>query len=321
MTRDKKLSWKGGWEILKQSFRDFSADKLTKLAGSLAYYTVFSMGPLLIVIIFLSSIFLEKQAVEGTIYGQLKSFLGADTASQLEQIIKNASLKGKRTLPAIIGFVTLLIGATTVFAEIQDSINTIWNIKPKPKKGWLQMLRTRLLSFSVIVSLGFILVVSLAVTSVIDVFSNQLQSRFPDVAVVLFYILNQILTLAILTIIFGVIFKVLPDARIRWRDVFAGALITAVLFMLGKLAISLYISTTEVGSTYGAAGALVILIVWTYYSSLILYFGAEITKNYAVRYGAEIRPAPYAVAMREVEIEEGKKPLQEVEKKVQGKQT
>jgi membrane protein len=309
-----KLSWKGFWEILKKSFGDFSNDKLTKLAGSLSYYTVFSMGPLLIVIIFLSSIFLEKETVEGTIYGQLEGFLGSDTAKQLQQIIQNASLKGKSLFPAIIGFITLIIGATTVFAEIQDSINGIWSIKPKPKKGWLQMLRNRLLSFSVIVSLGFILVVSLAVTSVVDIFSKQLQQRFPDTAVVFFYILNQVLSLVILSLIFAVIFKVLPDAKIKWRDIIAGAFVTAILFMIGKFGISIYISQTEVGSTYGAAGALVILIVWTYYSSLILYFGAEFTKNYAVKYGSAIHPADYAVVMKAIEVEEGHKTVQQTEK-------
>lgn len=313
----KKLTWRGIWTIVKNSFKDFSTDKLTKLAGSLSYYTIFSMGPLLIVIIFLSSIFFEKAVVEGTIYTQLASFLGKDTALQLQQIIANASLKGKNAFPAVIGFITLLIGATTVFSEIQDSINGIWGIKPKPKKGWLKMLKNRLLSFSVIVSLGFLLVVSLGVTSLIDIFSQRLQQHFPDTAVIVFYIINQLFTVTVLSIIFGVIFKVLPDATIRWKDVSAGALVTALLFMLGKFGISIYISKAAVGSTYGAAGALVILIVWTYYSSIILYFGAEFTKHYALQYGSEIHPAEYAVSLKQVEVETPNASLQENQKKVE----
>src|SRR6185436_18375363 len=176
MGKGKKLSWKGVWTILKESFKGFANDKLPKLAGSLAYYTVFSMGPLLIVIIFLSSIFLEKEMIEGTIYGQLENFLGANTAHELQVIIQNASLKGKSSFPAVIGIITLLIGATSVFAEIQDSINTIWGLKAKPKKGWLKFLQNRFLSFSIIVSLGFLLLVSLVVTSVIETLSTHLKA-------------------------------------------------------------------------------------------------------------------------------------------------
>ena len=309
----KKITLKGIWEILKKSIAGFSDDKITKLSGALAYYTVFSMAPLLLVIISLCGIFLGREAVEGEIYSTLKDFMGSDTAAQLQQIIKNASFSGKGTIAAIIGVATLLVGATTVFGEIQDSINFIWRIKPKPKKGWLKILQNRFLSFSIIISLGFILLVSLALSSVIDGFFKALQAKFPDVAVVIFYIFNQAVMLAVTTLIFGVVFKVLPDAKIRWKDVLAGSVVTAVLFMLGKFGISFYISQSNVGSTYGTAGSLVILLLWTYYSSIILYFGAEFTKAYALKYGEEIHPSEYAVTTREVEIEQGKRSIQEAE--------
>jgi len=312
--KSKRLSFKGIWGVIKNTFKGFSDHKVTKLSGSLAYYTIFSMGPLLVMIISLCGLFLEKEAVEGEVFAVLRGFVGQDTAVQLQEIIKNASLTGKSTIAAIIGGITLLIGATTVFGEIQDSINTIWGLKAKPKKGWLKMLQNRLLSFSVIVSLGFLLLVSLTVTGIIEGFGKGLQARYPDVAVVLFYIINLILTLLISGVIFAVIFKVLPDAKIRWRDVFAGALITALLFMLGKFGISLYVSQTKVGSTYGAAGSLVILIVWIYYSSIILYLGAEFTKAYAVSYGDDIHPNDYAVTTKEIEVETGKKTIQEKER-------
>src|SRR5450432_2474038 len=223
-----KISFKGMLEVFKHSFKGFIDDKVTKLSGSLAYYTVFSMGPLLIVIISLCGLFLGKEAVEGKIYSQLAGFVGADTAEQLQQIIKNASLAGKSKLAAIIGGIILLVGSTTVFAEIQDSINSIWGLKPKPKRGWVKLLQNRFLSFSVIIGLGFLLLVSLGISTIIDGFSDHLRNRFPDVALVVFYIINVFITLGVTTLIFGVIFKVLPDATIRWKDVVSGALATSI---------------------------------------------------------------------------------------------
>lgn len=311
--KKEKISAKGLWEVLKNSFTGFGNDKVTKLSGSLAYATVFSMAPLLIMIISLCGIILGRDAVEGKIYHQLAGFVGADTAAQLQAIIKNASLAGKSKVAAIIGGITLLVGATSVFAEIQDSINTIWGLKPKPKRGWLKMLQNRFLSFSVILSLGFLLLVSLAVTTIIDGFSERLRNHFPDVTVVVFYIVNIVITLLVTSLIFAVIFKVLPDAKIKWKDVLAGAIATSILFMLGKFGISFYISKSNVGSTYGAAGSLVILLLWVYYSAIILYFGAEFTKAYAVKYGAEIHPNHYAVTTKTVEVETGNKSVQATE--------
>jgi membrane protein len=314
MTKKEKVSVKGIWEIIKATFKGFSDDKVTKLSGSLAYYTVFSMGPLLVVLISLCGLFLGRDAVEGRVYDILKNFIGEDTAAQLQELIKNAAISDKNTFAAIIGVVTLLVGATTVFAVIQDSINSIWGIKPQPKHGWVKILRNRFLSFSVIVSLGFLLLVSLFLTGFIEGFSRHLRSLYPDVTVIIFYILNLILTLGVSALIFGMIFKVLPDARIRWKDVLAGALVTAFLFLIGKFGISFYISKTKVGSTYGAAGALVILLVWVYYSSIILYLGAEFTKAYSMKYGTDIHPKDYAVTVKEVIEEKGKESIQENEK-------
>ncbi len=314
---DKKLSFKGIWEVLKNSFKGFSDDKVTKLGGSLAYYTVFSMAPLLVVIISICGIFLGREAVEGHIYQQLAGFLGPDTALQLQEIIKKASIGNKSNISLVIGIITLLVGATSVFAEIQDSINGIWGLKPKPKRGWLKMLQNRFLSFSVIISLGFILLVSLAVTGLVDALNNRLQMAYPDVWVVVFYIFNQLLTFIVVSLIFAVVFKVLPDAKIRWKDVLSGSMVTAILFMLGKFGISFYISQSDVGSTYGAAGSLVVVLLWAYYSSLILYFGAEFTKAYAVKYGEEIHPNHYAVTTRQVEVESSSQSVQDQEAKKQ----
>lgn len=310
----KKFSLKGLWMVLKKSFKGFSEDKVPKLSASLAYYTVFSLGPLMIVIIFLGSLFFKD--VENTIYEQMQGFVGSDAAAQIEDIIKNASLSGKSTMAATIGVITLLVGATTVFGEIQDSINTIWGLKPKPTAGWLKLIMDRLLSFGIIASLGFLLLVSLAITTIVESLNQQLERIFPEVTVGIFYVLNLVITLFVVSLLFGVIFKVLPDAKIKWRDVWAGSIATAVLFLLGKLLIALYVSKSDIGSTYGAAGSLVVLLIWIYYSAFILYFGAEFTKAYAMEYGGAIHPSKFAVISKTVEVEGGKQSVQQMDAKV-----
>jgi membrane protein len=295
----KKFSLKLVWTALKKSFKGFSDDKITKLSASLAYYTVFSLAPLLIMLIFLSSIFLGREAVEGGVMSQLQGFIGADAAKQIEDMIKNASISDKGGMAAVIGVITLLIGASTVFGEIQDSINGIWGLKPKPKAGFGRLIKSRLLSFGMIGSLGFLLLVSLAATSAVETLGKALKAYLPDTAVEVFYVINLVLNLAVTTTLFGVIFKVLPDIKIKWKDIWPGAIATSLLFLIGKFAISLYISKSEIGSTYGAAGSLVVLLVWIYYSSVILYFGAEFTKFYALEKGAKIVPEDYATWNRE----------------------
>ena len=280
---------------MKESFNGFSNHKVTKLSASLAYYTTFSLGPLLIVLMFIAGKFLGEEAVQGGIYSQMKSFIGPNAAEQIQTIIKNAAISGKSGMAAVIGVITLLIGATTVFGEIQDSINSIWGVKAKPKAGIMKLVMTRLLSFGMIASLGFLLLVSLAVTAIVETIGNRLKEAFPDVAVVVLYIINLVITLGVTTVLFAIIFKVLPDIRIKWKAIWPGAIATAILFMIGKFLISVYISKSNIGSTYGTAGSLVILIVWIYYSSIILYFGAEFTKSYALQKDIHIVPTEYAV--------------------------
>ncbi|MFN2456635.1 MAG: YihY/virulence factor BrkB family protein [Chitinophagaceae bacterium] len=319
----RKITFKGIGKVLKESFTGFSDDKVIKLSGALAYFTVFSLGPMLIVIIFFADLFWGREAIEGTVYGQIRGFVGHEAAQQLQEIIKNASLSSTGTATAIVGFITLLIGATTVFAEIQDSINSIWGLKAKPKKGWLKMILDRLLSFSVVVSLGFLLLVSLVINGLIEAFSNRLLRVFPDVAVVVVYIINLVLTFGVITMLFAIIFKVLPDAKIKWKDVMMGAMVTAVLFMIGKFGITFYIGRSDVGSTYGTAGSLVIILLWIYFSSMILYFGAEFTKAYSANYGSQIHPTHYAVWVKQIEVEEERGSLkqQEHKKKIENQNT
>lgn len=300
----KKLSPKGIFNVLKSSVDEFLEHKATRMSAALAYYTVFSMGPLLLLIISLAAAFFGREAIEGEVYTQLDEFLGAEAAKQIQAVIRNAAVEGASKVGGIIGGITLLFGATGVFGEIQGSINDMWEVKAKPKRGWVKLIQNRMLSFSVIMSLVFVLLVSLSITTFIDTFSNRLSEMFPGVALVVIYIINQSLTLLVVTAIFAVIFKVLPDAEIRWRDVIWGAVTTAILFMIGKFAISFYIGRSDLGSTYGAAASIVVVLLWTYYSTMILYFGAAFTKVYAVSYGMEIRPMDYAVRVEQVEVED-----------------
>ena len=319
----KKLTGKGIWTLLKESAHGFDDHRVLKLSGSLAYFTVFSIGPMLIVAIFFADIFYGRQAIEGTIYYQIKGFVGPEAAAQIQDIIRNASLSGKSTFTAIVGFIALLIGATTVFAEIQDSINYIWNLKTKPEKGLVKMLLNRLLSFSIVVSLGFLSLVSLLINGLLEAMGSKLEQLFPQVAVAIIYTANLLITFVIITLLFAIIFKVLPDAKIKWKDVIIGAVVTSILFMLGKFGISFYIGNSNISTAYGTAGSLVILLIWVYYSSIILYFGAEFTKAYAATYGSRIYPSEYAVWIKHVDIEEEKGTLKqhEHEKKVENHQS
>jgi membrane protein len=311
-----KVTAKGLWQVLKKAGEGFIKDKIPKLSGSLAYYTIFSLAPMLLVIIFLANLFWGQSAVEGTIVSQLRSVLGNGVAVQIQEIIKNASLNSSSAFSAIIGFITLLIGATTVFTEIQDSINSIWNLKLKDTTGWWKVLLSRILSFSIVIGLGFLLLVSLILNGLLEGLMDRLTAMFPDVAVVLIYIVNLLITLFVTAFLFAIIYKVLPDAYIKWSDVVIGAIFTAVLFMIGKFGITLYIGKSDIGSSYGAAGSLVVLLLWVYFSSMILYFGAEFTKAYAIKYGREIRPNKYTTTVQTVHVETGKKSVQENEENV-----
>ena len=310
-----KQSFKNAWAILKETISGFSNDKGLKLSASLSYYTVFSMAPLLLLIISLAGAFFGREASEGRIFSEINGLIGNEAAAQVQQIIKNLELSGKTTTSVVIGAITLVIGATTVFGEIQDSINIIWKVKAKPKKGWLKLIKDRLLSGSVIVGLGFLLIVSLIVNGVLMTLNDYLMSRFPDFTIIAFNIINIVVSFLVITVLFGVIFKVLPDAKIAWKDVRAGAIFTALLFMLGRYIIGLYIETTAAGSPYGAAGSIIVILLWVYYTAAILYIGAEFTRVYADFAGKRIEPADYAVYVEQKERELDVKFIPPLEKK------
>lgn len=310
-----KESIKDTFTILKKTFEEFMKDKGLKLSASLAYYTIFSMAPLLLLVISLAGAFFGKDAIEGNVFMELNKLIGVEAASQVQQVIKNIELSGNTNISLVIGAVSVCIGATTVFGEIQDSVNSIWKVKAKPKKGWLKLIKDRLLSGSIIVGLGFLLIVSLVVNGALVTFDQILKNWMADLSVIILTIVTLLVNFIVLSILFGVIYKVLPDAKIKWRDVRAGAFFTAGLFMLGRYLIGLYIDVTNVGSPYGAAGSIIIILIWVYYSAVILYFSAEFTKVYAIFKGEDIQPADYAVYVEEKETEKEAVSITNEEKK------
>lgn len=298
-----KTKLKEYYSFAEEVFSEFSTDNATKLSASLSYYTIFSLAPMLVVIISVAGIFYGREAIQGQLYGQINWLIGKDAAAQVEELIKNARLSQKSGIAAIIGTITLMLGATGVFAEIQDSINFIWSLKAKPKSGILKYLFNRLLSFSLILSLGFLLIVSLLVNTFLDIFSQRLQLFFENITVYMFMFINLAIVFSVITLLFATIFKVLPDGRIAWKDAFIGASVTAILFMVGKFLIGYYLGQSKITTTFGAAGSVVIILLWVYYSSTILFLGAEFTKVYTRHYGTPIRPNRNAVLLEKKEIE------------------
>lgn len=300
------------WQILKDARLGFQRHKLFKLSASLGFYTIFTIGPMMLVIIFISKLFWGLQAIEGTIHDKISGVIGIPAATQIQEIIKNASISGNNYV-AVIGIIMLVFAATTVFTQIQDTMNTIWNLKVKAGRSWQQMLKNRLISFCIIAGLGLLLLASLILNGLLDGFMDKLHEMFPQTAIVVVYAVNLLFTLLVVSLLFAFIFKVLPDAIIQWKDVVAGSFFAAVLFMIGKFCITFYINHSNISTAYGSAGSLVILLLWIYYSANILYFGAEFTKAFALKYGAEIKPRNYAVTIKAVEIESNEPSVQQNE--------
>lgn len=298
-----RITFSTAFKILKDTFQGFLDDRALKFSASLSYYTIFSLAPLLLLMISLAGVFFGRDAIQGHLFTEMNGLIGNEAAAQIQDIIKSTELSGQTTMAVVIGGITLIIGATSVFGEIQDSINIIWKVKAKPKRGWLKLIKDRLLSSSLIVGLGFLLIVSLMVNGALLALSDWLKNYFPDVTLIIFQIANVLISFIVITTLFGVIFKVLPDAKIAWKDVRAGAFFTACLFMLGRFLIGIYIDVTSTGSAYGAAGSLIVILVWVYYTAAILYFGAVFTRVYAEYIGARIEPADYAVYVEQQEKE------------------
>ena len=283
------INLKSFWSLVKKSFKEWNAKDPFRESAIIAYYAIFSLPALLVIVIATASLFFGREMVTGTVHSQIASTLGPDTAEQVKQMIINASKTKQSVLASIIGIITLLFGATGVFAQLQKSLNIIWEVKADPKKqGILQTLKTRLFSFGLIISIGFLLLISLVVTSMITVLSDWVKAHWPDFIMYLFFIINFVLSLSIVTILFALMFKILPDAKIKWKHVWMGAILTALLFELGKFTLGIYFGKSNPGSVYGAAGSIILILLWVSYSTMILFFGAEFTKANANRVSGEI---------------------------------
>jgi membrane protein len=293
----KKVIRKIGY-LFKETFNGFINDNALKLSAALSYYTIFSLPPLLIIIISLSGIFFGADAVRGEIFGQINGLVGNDAALQIQEAIKNITLTNSNVFATTVGIIILLVGASGIFAEIQDSINYIWGIQAKPKRGIVKFLYNRLMSFSMIGSVGFLLLVSLIINSLVEILNNRLQLIFPQETIILFSIINTLIVFVIIALLFTIIFKTLPDGKIALLDCVVGASFTALLFMIGKFAIGAYLGSYNIGSIYGAAGSIILILAWVYYSAIILYFGAEFTKVYAKNHGNKIIPNDYSIQIR-----------------------
>jgi membrane protein len=311
--------FKTTFSILKQSFIEFSNDKVLKLSAALAYYTVFSLPSVLIVIIGLCSIFFGREAVEGKIFTQIDHLVGVETAKQIQEILQKTTLHHDNFLATAVGFITLLLAASGMFGEIQDSINFIWGLKASPKKGLMRMIVARIVSFSMVLVLGFILLVSLILNTLLDAFFGKLQSYFSEGIINILYYIDYLLMFGIIATLFAFIFKGLPDAKVEWKDVWIGAVVTALLFLAGKFLISYYLVHNASISAYGAAGSIIVILLWVYYSAIILYFGAEFTQVHVREHGRSIKPNRYAVWVEQkmvvkksnMEINESKEPVKE----------
>jgi membrane protein len=271
-------------DLFKQTFIEFNEDKVPRLGAALAYYTIFSVGPLLLIAVAMSGLIFGQEAARGQLSGELGKVFGLEMAKSLEQMIEAAAKPDSGTLATIIGVVTLLIGASGVFGQLKDALNTIWNVEPKKGSGIKNFVMQRFLSMAMVLGIGFLLLVTLIIDTVISAAGGYLQRMIGGEAVM--QLIELVLSFAVATVLFAAIFRILPDLKIAWRDVWLGALFTSLLFVLGKWGLAVYLGKAAPGSAYGAAGSLVILLIWVYWSAQILLLGAEFTQVYARTFGS-----------------------------------
>ena len=268
------------WMLFKNTFLAWNEDKAPRLGAALAFYSMLSLGPLLLLILSVAGLFFGEHAVRGEIVEQIDGLVGPEGAALIQQVLASSASKQQGILASLVGLATLLIGASGVFGQLQEAMNVIWKVPPRAKGGFRRLVLVRLFSFAMVLSTGFLMLISLVVSAVLAAIGKYSLAALPGTEQ-LWQLINQLVGLSVTTLLFAVIFKFVPDRRIAWRDVLAGAALTAVLFTLGKFAIGLYLGQSAFSSTYGAAGSLVVLLVWVYYSSQILFFGAEFAQVYA----------------------------------------
>ncbi len=300
-----KDAFKAIIEVIKIIFSGFGSHSLMTFAAAIAFYTLFSLPGLLVTIVIIAGIFLGQEAASGELSAQLSEFIGSDIAKSIENIIVQTDTSDDHTFKTLIGVGTLVFSATTIFMCLQEGLNKIWDVVAEPKRGFVKLILNRVLSLGMIVGMGFILLVSLVSDTILDFFFNKIQSIIGQEPSILLSITSGIVSFAIVFLIIGMIFKFLPDVKLRWRDVSMAALITAALFILGKVGIQYYLSNSSFDETYQAAGSIVVLLIWVYYSTVVILFGAEITRAIMIYKGNPIRPADHAkkVSIQQVDYE------------------
>lgn len=283
------------WSLLQQTFAEWQRDKVSRLAAALAYYTAFALAPVLVIAIAVASFLFEQSTVQSRIIDQLRSLLGNDGAEMVQEMLVNAQSQDSNSfLATVVGVVLLIVGASGLFIQLQDALNTVWNVRARADQGIWGLVRDRLLSFGMVLVIGFLLMVSLLLSTALAAVSSALGSGFLPGLDIFWQVANAVVSFGVISLLFGLIYKVLPDAKISWSDVRIGAAITALLFTIGKWLIGLYLGNSSAASAYGAAGSFVVLLLWIYYSAQILLFGAEFTQVYANRFGSNIRPDEHA---------------------------
>lgn len=286
-------------EVFEESLKD----NILSLGASIAYFTMFSFGPVIVITIALASIFFGEDAIRGNIFNELNSLLGAKAATQVQALVENAYRSGASYSATLISLGTFFFGATGVFVELKGSLNIIWGVKASPRNGIIQFVIDRFLSFAMVISIGFILLVALVINTLISAFSENILYFIPELSELLLYSSGILSSLIIPSLLFAILFKGLPDATVRWRDVWIGALFTGFLFTIGKNVIGFYIGNSEITNTFGAAGSLAALLVWAYYTAQILLLGAEFTYVYAKRYEPKIEASEYGIRVKRIEKE------------------
>ncbi len=286
-------------DIVKKTFKEWGEDKASRLAAALAYYTVFSIPPLLVVGIGIASLFTERAMVEDQLVGQAGSLMGSRGAEAIETILESAEEPGSsEIIPTLIGFALLLFGASGVFTQLQDAMNTIWDVEADPDRGIMGIIKERFLSFTMVLAIGFVLLVSLMLSTMLTTFGDFVGGLVSDTEILLL-IVNFLISFAVIALLFTLIFKTIPDVQIAWRDVIVGAILTALLFKIGEYALGFYFDRSDPTSSFGAAGSVILLLLWVYYSAQIMFLGAEFTQVYATEYGSGVRPEAGAVAVTE----------------------
>ena len=287
------------WEIVKETASDWSEDNATRLAAALAYYTVLSIAPLLVLAVSVAGLVFGEEAAKGQIASELSSIVGPQAGEGIQTVLTHAKSPEEGVVGSIVGIVVLLFGASGVFGELQSSLNAIWNVAPKPGRGVWGMLRQRFFSFTMVLSVAFLLLVSLVLSALLAGVGKFLSSSLPGGEVV-WQVVNFSVSFGVITLLFALIFKVVPDVQIKWSDVWIGAAVTALLFTVGKWGLGLYLGRASVASPYGAAGSLIVLVVWVYYAAQLLFFGAEFTQVYTQHRGSRIVPTDNAVPVEVV---------------------